>query len=1107
MTKIVFKLLLCPIFCAFALVAAAQQKSVTGTVTDDQGTPIPNVSVLLKGSTSGVATNDNGKFSISVPGNSSVLEFSSVGYVSKEVPVGASSSLTVVLNSEQGQQMQGVVVTALGVKRQERSLGYATSTVSSSDIVKTAPTNFASALYGKVPGLQVSQSPGGSTSGVVMQLRGVNSISFSSTPLIILDGVPIRDGSFNNGNYWGDQRVRSNGLTDLNTEDIESVTVLKGAAAAALYGSEGKNGVLVLTSKKAKKGFNVNFNATYFQNEVAYLPELQNVRGAGFPVPYGIYASGPDGFGSYTLDGTTYRTNLQAGLSFGPKFDGKPILSWDGKVRPYSPQPDRYKNLFQKGQNSSQNVSISSGTDKADIRLSLTHDNFEGVSKNSKDERLNANFTSTIKFSKNYSLDIMINYMNQHVHNRPYLVDRLINNFTGMMPAFDNGAWYYDKYRTSLGYKYVTGTNPSLTPDENLKIPNYRTDILDYVWNMMSNNEDDYNNRLISSITNNLTIIDGLTLRGKIATDATFNQTFSKNLSSQPVQYGPSGYYAQSNYNYSILYGDVLATYMRNITKDLEFSIMGGYSGRREKGMTTNVGTNGGLSVENKFDLSASYNTPFSSGGGQSYFTTDAFLGTLNFNYKNYAFIEGTIRRDRTSTMNPNNNSFVYPSVNASLVLSDMFKLPTVINYAKLRASWGTVGSYPQAYLANVAYNTGNLGVQLPGTNPVLTTSTITNPYGNDNIRPEMKKTYEFGLAIETFERRLNFDFTYYHDNVYDLLINLSLPQSMGASTILSNVAQLSNNGFEANINAIPVRTKNFQWSLSLNYFSNKNKIDKLATGSDELIHSDNDGNAYQIKSVVGHPVGDIYVHPLLVNSKGQPIITSDGLYQQDPNKMVSGGNSQVKGAGGFNNTFSYKNFDLTLVTDFKYGGYVIPTGLFWMNSRGITKESLKYMDADHGGLSYYLDGDLRGIPTSAAQGPNGETVLHDGMLLPGVTADGKENTNIISQAYYYWNIYNWGGPQYSPSALYYLYVQKNNYIKMREISLAYTLPTKMSEKVWAKRLTVSVFARNPFYIYRTIKNMDAEQLTTGNVWFNNISNAGSQPSTRTFGAMLRATF
>jgi TonB-linked SusC/RagA family outer membrane protein len=1108
MKKFTQKLWLSALLCFCAAVTFAQQREVTGTVTDDQGSPLPNVSYVLKGTTIGGATNETGHFSVAVSGSSDVLVFSSIGYASQDVNVGSGNTLNVVLQKSQGQQMEGVVVTALGVKRQERSLGYSTSTVSSGDLVKTAPTNFAGALYGKVPGLQVSQAPGGSTAGVVMQVRGLNSISFSSTPLIILDGVPIRDGGFNNGNYWGDQRVRSNGLTDLNPEDMESVTVLKGAAAAALYGSEGKNGVLVITTKKAKgKGFSVDFNATYFQDQVAYLPRLQNVRGAGFPVPYDIYASDPEGFGSYTQDGVTYRTNIQGSLNFGPVFDGKPILSWDGKVRPYSAQPDRYENLFQKGNNSTQNVANSSATDKADTRLSLTHDNFEGVSKNSKDERFFANFNSTVKFSKHYSLDLMINYMNQHVHNRGYLVDRMVNNFTGMMPTFDNGSWYYDKYKTSLGYKYVTGSDPSLTPDENIKIPNYRTDILDYVWNMMSNNEDDYNNRLISSITNNFMIIKGLTARARIATDATFNQTLSKNMSSLPIQYGPSGSFSQSTFNYYTLYGDALVTYTRDITNDLNFTAMAGYTGRREKGISSSVGTNGGLSVENKFDLSASYNTPYNSSGSQTYFTTDGFLGTLNFSYKNYAFIEGTLRRDRTSTMSPNNNSFVYPSINGSLVLSDLLKLPKFMNYAKFRASWGKVGSYPEAYIANVAYNSGNLGIQTSGGNPVLTTSTITNPYGNDQIRPEMKNTYEFGLALETFNRRLNFDLTYYHDDVYDLLLNLSLPQSMGASTILSNVAQLSNTGFEANINAIPVQTKNFRWNVTFNYFTNKNKIVKLANGSNELIHSDNDGNAYQIKSVVGQPVGDIYVHPLLVNSKGEPMITSDGLYQQDPNKMVNGGNSQTKGAGGFINTFSYKNFALTLVADFKYGGYVIPTGLFWMNSRGITEESLKYMDAAHGGLSYYLDGNQVGIPTSAAQGPNGETVLHDGMLLKGVTVDGKENTNIISQAYYYLNIYQWGGPQYSPSALYYLYVQKNNYIKMREISFAYTLPTKISQKVWAKRLTVSVFARNPFYLYRTIKDMDAEGLTTGNVWYNNLNNAGSQPSTRTFGGTIRATF
>ncbi len=1104
MNKTIKKMLLSLLISCMAILSYAQQGTVTGKVTDEQGVPLPGVSYVVKGTSAGGVTDENGDFSVALKSNSAVIEFSSVGYISKKVVLGKSNTITVIL-IKGNDQMEGVVVTAFGIKRQPKSLGYATSTVQSSELVKTAPTNFAAALYGKVPGLQVSAAPGGSTAGVVLQLRGVNSINYSSTPLIVLDGVPIRDGGFNSGNFWGDGRVRGNGLIDLNPEDMESVTVLKGAAAAALYGSEGKNGVLVVTTKKAKnKGFSVDFSATYFQDQVAYLPRFQNVRGTGFPTPYEVYKTDQNGFGSYTLNGKTYRTLPSGSLSFGPKFDGQPILAWDGQVRPYSAQPDRYKNLFQKGNNTTQNIAISSSTDNADIRLSLTHQYFEGASMNANDRKLNANLAGTIRFSKNYSLDMMMNYVSQHVHNRPYLIDRLVNNFGGMMPVFDNGAWYYDKYKTSLGYRYVTGSNRSLTPDENLKIPNFRNDIADYIWNLMSNNVDEYNNRLISSLTNNLTIAKGLTFRGKIAMDGTFNKTFNKSVSATPLAYGPSGGYSQDSYNYGILYGDVLLTYERQITKDIEIAATAGYTARREKGMTTSVGTNGGLGVENKFDLSASYNTPYNSGGSQNYFSTDAFLGILNLNYKSYAFLEGTVRRDRTSTMNPSKNTFVYPSVNGSLILSELFAMPKVIDYAKLRASWGVVGSYPGAYIANVAYNTGNLGVQTAGGTPVLTTSTITSPYGNDNIRPEKKKTLEFGLAVETFKRRLNFDFSYYQDKIYDLLINLSLPSSTGAGSILSNVAQLSNQGFEASVNAIPVQTKDFQWNFTLNFFTNKNKIVKLADNSEELIHGDYDGNAYQIKSIVGKPVGDIYVHPTLVNDKGVPIITEDGLYQQDPNKMVSGGNSQVKGAGGFLNAFSFKNFTLSFNTDFRYGGYVIPTGLFWMHSRGITQESLRYMDD---GLKYYLDANKKAIATSADKGPNGEKVLHDGMLLKGVTADGKENTTIISQAAYYWNTYNWGGPQYSPSTLYHLYVQKNNYIKMREISLAYTLPAKISSKVWAKRVTVSVFARNPFYLYRTIKDMDAEQLTTGNVWFNNLNNAGSQPSTRSFGAMIRANF
>ena len=223
---------------------------------------------------------------------------------------------------------------------------------------------------------------------------------------------------------------------------------------------------------------------------------------------------------------------------------------------------------------------------------------------------------------------------------------------------------------------------------------------------------------------------------------------------------------------------------------------------------------------------------------------------------------------------------------------------------------------------------------------------------------------------------------------------------------------------------------------------------------------------------------------------------------------MVKYGNAQAKGVGGIMNSFTYKNFNLDINIDFKYGGYVIPTGLYWMTSRGITKESLNYMDKEHGGLSYYLDQTTgKGIETTATQGPNGEVVMNDGMLLKGVLADGTQNTNVVSQAYYYWVTYNWGGPQYSPTTLYNLYIHKNDYVKMREIALTYTFSPRLAGKILAKKLAISVFGRNLFYLYRTIKDMDAEQLTTGNYWVNNLNNAGSQPSTRTFGAMIRASF
>jgi hypothetical protein len=304
-----------------------------------------------------------------------------------------------------------------------------------------------------------------------------------------------------------------------------------------------------------------------------------------------------------------------------------------------------------------------------------------------------------------------------------------------------------------------------------------------------------------------------------------------------------------------------------------------------------------------------------------------------------------------------------------------------------------------------------------------------------------------------------------------------------------------------------PVKTKNFTWDLDINYSKNSNVVEKLANGATELLHADYDGNAAQLKSVVGQPMGDFYAHPVATNASGQKIVV-DGLYKLD-DKLVKVGNAMPKGWGGLTNTFGYKNLSLTVLMDYTYGGSIMPTGIYWLMSRGLLEESLTGMDAEHGGLRYYqatVGGKTVGIQTTGDKGPNGEVVYNDGILVDGVTPTGEKNTNVISQAIFYNSTYNWGGPQYSVSR-YELYVNKNNYLKLRELSLSYRIPASASKKVGLKNLMVSVYGRNLMYLYRTIKDIDSEQTTAGSRWFQNVNNAGGNPSSRSMGVMLRASF
>ena len=1089
----------------------AQDKIISGTITDNANLPVPSVTVKEKGTKQETTTDENGAFKISVKEGATIV-ISSIGFKTTELK--AVDGIKVKLSTDTN-ELEGLTVTALGQNKKNKSIGYATSVIKSDAITKTASPTIANSLYGKAPGVRIASTPGGA-GAINISIRGINSITGRNQPLIILDGVPIRDNEINNDDYWNAPRVKNNGLADINPEDIENISILKGASAAALYGSEAVNGVVLITSKsgKGKKGLGVDFSTSYSGNQIAFTPRFQYERGPGWTnANYTTGFLAPDGFARYDTnnDGIVDTRGVSASSNnFGPWFDGQPIMSWDGVVRPYSAQRDGYKNLFQNAWDATTNIALTSSTENSNVRFSYTHIESEGLSMGNNNKKNNFNINASFKNGK-LKTDVIVSYLNQKVHNRSIAMDRLVNNFTGMLSPFDNGDWYKAKYQTSLGYKYVVGLNGvSLTPDEKIIRNGFKNDIGDYFWNTNAKQQDEITNRLIASVTETLSITKDLSLRGRISTDLTSINTESKNPVEIPLvyQYGGegdvSGSFTMDSMDYNILYGDLLLTYNKKIDENFGINAVAGYSGTQETGTTLSRGTNRGLSVEGWYDISSSIGIATSTSSRYK-MIKDAVFGTLSGSFRNYLFIEGTIRRDRTSTMNPNNNAFTYPSVNSSFVLSDAVQLPEFISYAKMRGSWGIVGNYPDRYRANVAYIQTPLGDQGTGS-PVLITNSQ-DKYGNESIKPEMKNEYELGFETKFFDRRLGLDFSYYNAKIKDQILDMNLAQTTGASEILANVGELRNTGFEVALTGSPFRTENFSWDVTLNWSKNINKVVKLANGATELIHKDYDGAAAQLKSVVGEPMGGIYAHPVKTDDNGNKLVDSDGYYMLDGDKWEKFGTAIPKGVGGLINSFTYKSFTLDVNIDYSYGGYLMPTGISWMTSRGLTKESLNYSTNERGGLTYYMDGG-KGVqvPNTATAGPGGQPVYRDGMLMDGLAPDGTPNTNVISQAGYYNMTYNWGGPQYS-SSRYELYIQKNDYVKLRELSLAFNVPAEYARKMGATKVSLSLFGRNLFYLYRTIKDMDSEATTSGSRWKENVNNAGLAPSTRSYGVMLRASF
>ena len=1087
---------------SMAMVLSAQNVTVKGSVSDNEGEPVIGATIKVKGSATGTVTNMDGEYSITCPSNAT-LEISYIGYSTQTINVNGRNNISVVLQDD-SKNLDEVVVTAMGIKKDQKKLGYAVSSVNADELVKTGAPNFATALYGKAAGVRISAAPGGSVSAVAINVRGFSSITGTTQPLIVLDGMPIQNNETNNEGYWSNQRIRSNGLVDINPEDIENISILKGAAASALYGSEAANGVVMITTKTGHAGNNgvgVEFNATLDMQEVAYMPEIQKEQGPGYGSLYWFsdYAWETGGFQERThrTTGEKVRSLLGSPYNWGPKYDGKDVYYWDGSTRKYSPMSGNpWKEIFRTGYDQNYNVAVTNGGKWGNIRFSYTYTDVTPNQYNSYNNKHNFNLTGQYNVNSKIKFDYSATYFRQRVKNRPYRIYRLTANYSGMFGAFEDIKYLREHTLTSMGYAMQMSLNGnSETPDENLAYtPGPSSLVSEYFWNIFGKEQYERNSRFIGSVRPTWQITDWLTLSGRIGTDLTTNTYENKERNERSLAFQNGGYYGIANNKYEIYYGDVMLTFDKYVTDKLNIQAMVGWQGRQEKMFNVSTGTNNGLSGENWFHLNASNDKANSSMTKREMLKTAVF-GTLTLGWDNWAYLEANARQDHTSTLHPDNNTFFYPSFNGSLIISEMLKdnRPTWFNYGKVRLGYGIAGNYPGIYEANVAYNQSSFGG--------IIYNYIEGSLGNDNVKPEKKHEIELGLEGKFFNNRLGFELSLYTNKIKDQILRTTLPVSSGGESILMNVGELANKGFEFSMYGTPIQTKDWTWDLSFNISHNKNEVKKLAEGLDVLKHFDSDG-AIRLVSRVGEPMGDWEVYTYKKDAQGHTLVDSDGLPIADKTDMHKVGNAMPKMVGGFGTSLSYKDFRLDIMTDFRVGGHVWNQAYQYMMDTGNTTGSLEGREG-HGGLAWYYANDDYNTNPVAGMAPNGERQFYDGILYDGYTEDGQKNTQIQPAAIVYDETYGWGSGTHQT---YENSVQKNSYWKLRELSLSYTLPKAISQKFACQRLQLSVFGRNLFYFHKSVKEWDAEA-SDGMNWLYQSILGGSTATTRSFGFSLRASF
>jgi len=890
--------------------------TIKGFVRDATGQPLIGVTVSIKGTTTGVQTDANGKFIISANAGD-VLIFSYVGYIKKEVPVATGADLTIQL-TEDSKQLSEIVVTALGIKKDRKALGYSVTEVKGSEFTTARQVNFANELVGKVAGVNVSSVSGGPASSVNINIRGAASLSGTNQPLYVINGIPMNNIdntqisglSMNSGGQYSNSPDQGDGIGNLNPDDIESMSVLKGAAAAALYGSRAKYGVILITTKSGSSKGTVEFSSNYEGEKVINPTDFQYV-----------YGNGGQG-----LKPNSAQSAFNSGnASWGAKLDGSSVVQFDGVSRPYVAQKNNFDEFYRTGNTFTNTVSFSKAYDQAGIRFSASDLHNDAITPNSGYDRRTFNFSGNFSPVKRLTIDAHLNYITDDAKNRPVLGDGAANsNFQVMFLP------------TSLDVKTLspqTGGTNAAGNELQFTNNNYATNPWFAADKFVNNSS---RNRMIGSASARYTFDNGLFAQIRAGQDY-YTERYTT------VVPNGAGYYAQANQNLGETYAtvselntDFLIGKAFKVTHDLTITPnVGGNLERSRVESTTESGV--GFVIPYVYTISNTASKSISYGNFKS--DINSLYGTLEVAYKSYLYLDGTARSDWFSTIassaSPNNKlNIVYPSVSGSFVFSEFLK-PSWLDFGKVRAGWANVGGATGPYLTLLNY--GLLPVQLNGM-PLGTITNTSTP--NSDLKPSEATELEIGTEIHTLNNRLNFDVTWYNKTSKNEIVPAPASITSGYQGAVLNIGKIRNRGVEVLISGEPVKMNKFSWTTSFNAAYNENTVLALAAGQSELGVATSRTDLGFTQDIVGKAADQVVAFDYKYDASGKPVVDpATGIPVQGALKPY--GSAYGKWSAGFNNNFNFGRINLSFLIDGKFGGKVFAGSEYYAYEDGLTKSTL----------------------------------------------------------------------------------------------------------------------------------------------------------------------